>query len=47
MAGFALIAYGLVVLELWPTVFGTTPLMTGRLWRIDRYVVLHERQRPV
>ena len=43
-AGFALLAFGLVRLEVWPTVFGATLIVLGQLWRIDRFVVLYERQ---
>lgn len=34
--GFGLLVYGLVVLEVWPTVFGATLITVGQLWRIDR-----------
>ncbi|MEV0649430.1 DUF6653 family protein [Phytomonospora sp. NPDC050363] len=36
VAGFAMIAWGLVALEIWPTVFGATLVVVGQLWRIDR-----------
>ncbi|MFG1708517.1 DUF6653 family protein [Nonomuraea sp. M3C6] len=35
-AGFALLAWGLIALEIWPTVFGATLVTVGQLWRIDR-----------
>ena len=41
-AGFALLAFGLVRLEVWPTVFGATLVVLGQLWRIDRMVVLYD-----
>jgi len=42
-AGFVLLAYGLVRLEVWPTTFGATLIVMAQLWRIDRFVVLYER----
>lgn len=42
-AGFVLLAYGLVRLEVWPTIFGATLIVLAQLWRIDRFVVLYER----
>jgi Family of unknown function (DUF6653) len=44
-AGFALLALGLVRLEVWPTVFGATLLVLAQLWRIDKFVVLYEQSR--
>jgi hypothetical protein len=44
-AGFVLLVYGLVTLEVWPTVFGATLIVLGQLWRIDRLVVLYENTR--
>jgi hypothetical protein len=35
-AGFVLTAWGLVVLEIWPTVFGAALTVLGQPWRIDR-----------
>ncbi|MGW3349733.1 DUF6653 family protein [Nonomuraea rubra] len=35
-AGFVLLAWGLIALEPWPTVFGATLVTVGQLWRIDR-----------
>jgi len=40
--GFALLAFGLVRLEVWPTVFGATLVVLGQLWRIDRMGVLYD-----
>jgi hypothetical protein len=41
--GFALIVWGLVVLSVWPTVFGATLVVVAQLWRIDRFGWLWER----
>jgi hypothetical protein len=41
-AGFALLAYGLVRLEMWPTVFGASLIVLGQLWRIDRMGLLYD-----
>lgn len=43
LVGFALIAWGLVRLELWPTVSGATLVIVAQLWRIDRFGWLWER----
>lgn len=43
LAGFGFIAWGLVALEIWPVVFGTTLLILAQLWRIDRYGLLFEQ----
>ncbi|HEY1177577.1 MAG TPA: DUF6653 family protein [Phytomonospora sp.] len=46
IAGFAMIAWGLVALQVWPTVFGATLVVVGQLWRIDRFGILYtEHQR--
>ncbi|MEV1242865.1 DUF6653 family protein [Nonomuraea sp. NPDC050022] len=45
LAGFALLAWGLVALEVWPAVFGATLVVLGQLWRIDRLGQLYERHR--
>jgi hypothetical protein len=42
LAGFALIIWGLVRLEIWPTLFGATILVMAQLWRIDRFSLLYE-----
>lgn len=36
LAGFALLVFGLIALQVWPTVFGATLITLGQLWRIDR-----------
>jgi len=46
-AGFALLAWGLVALEVWPAVFGATLIVLGQLWRIDRLGQLYEQHRAV
>ncbi|MDX8146084.1 DUF6653 family protein [Lentzea sp. BCCO 10_0061] len=43
--GFGLIVWGLVVLSVWPTVFGATLVVVAQLWRIDRLGWLWERHR--
>ena len=43
--GFGLIVWGLVVLSVWPTIFGTTLVVVAQLWRIDRFGWLWERNR--
>lgn len=40
--GFAPIIWGLVALEVWPTVFGATLVVVAQLWRIDRFGWLWE-----
>jgi len=40
--GFALFAWGLVQLEIWPTLFGATLVVLAQLWRIDRMGLLYE-----
>jgi hypothetical protein len=44
-AGFILLIYGLVRLEVWPTVFGASLIVLAQLWRIDRLVVFYEGTR--
>lgn len=43
LTGFALVALGLVRLDVWPTVFGATLVIVAQLWRIDRFGWLWER----
>ncbi|GLZ79251.1 hypothetical protein Afil01_40580 [Actinorhabdospora filicis] len=43
VVALALIAWGLVALQVWPTVFGATLLIVGQLWRIDRLGRLYEQ----
>ncbi|MEV4315890.1 DUF6653 family protein [Actinocrispum sp. NPDC049592] len=42
LIGAALMVWGLVVLAVWPTVFGTTLIVITQLWRIDRYAQLYD-----
>jgi hypothetical protein len=42
IAAFALLIWGLIALEIWPTVFGATLIVFGQLWRIDRFGLLYE-----
>jgi hypothetical protein len=44
-AGFAMIAFGLVVLQVWPTLFGATLVVLGQLWRIDRFGLLYDESK--
>jgi hypothetical protein len=47
LAGMGLMAYGLIALVAWPTVFGAVGLVVAQLWRIDRFSLLFEQhQRP-
>lgn len=43
LAGAAAPAGGLITLEIWPTLHGTTLVVLGRLWRIDRLGLLHDQ----
>jgi hypothetical protein len=42
LGGMALIAYGLAMLQVWPTAFGATVLVIAQLWRIDRFSVFYD-----
>ena len=42
---FAVLTYGLIALEVWPTVFGATMIVLGQLWRIDRFGLLFDELR--
>ncbi|MER7209780.1 DUF6653 family protein [Streptosporangium sp. NPDC000239] len=46
LAGLALLVWGLIALEIWPTVFGLALIVYGQLWRIDRLGVLYNQTRP-
>jgi hypothetical protein len=41
-AGIALVALGLIALDVWPTVFGATLVVLAQLWRIDRLVRVYD-----
>jgi hypothetical protein len=37
----ALLTFGLIRLQVWPTIFGATVLVLAQLWRIDKLGQLH------
>ncbi|MEU1392286.1 DUF6653 family protein [Nonomuraea sp. NPDC005730] len=41
-AGLGVMAYGLVRVEPWPSVFGLTLIIVSQLWQIDRFVAIYE-----
>jgi hypothetical protein len=43
LAGAVLLFWGLVQLEVWPTLFGASLAVLAQLWRIDRLTLLYER----
>lgn len=43
LAGFAFLAWGLVWLQVWPTIFGATLVVLAQLWRIDRLGLLYQQ----
>jgi len=45
LCGIVLLAWGLVQLLVWPTVFGATLIVLGQLWRIDRLALLYEQSK--
>jgi hypothetical protein len=45
IAGFVLLAWGLIRLEVWPTVFGAILVIVAQLWRIDRMGLLYDESR--
>ena len=45
-AGLAPLAYGLIALEIWPTLLGLVLVMGGKLWFCDRMVWLYEKSQP-
>lgn len=42
IGGFALTAWGLIELRIWPTVFGATLVALAQLWRIDRMGLFYD-----
>jgi hypothetical protein len=44
LCGFALMAWGLYRLEVWPTLFGMVLVVVAQLWRIDRFSLLYEER---
>ena len=45
LCGIVLLAWGLVQLLVWPTVFGATLVVLTQLWRIDRLGLLYEQRK--
>lgn len=45
LVGAAFLAWGLIALDVWPTVFGTTLVVYGQLWRIDRLGIFYDATR--
>jgi hypothetical protein len=41
--GFAILAHGLIRLQVWPAAFGASLIVLAQLWRIDRLGVLYEQ----
>jgi hypothetical protein len=39
--GFGLLSFGLVRLEIWPTLYGASLIVVAQLWRIDRMGLLY------
>jgi hypothetical protein len=42
VVGIGLLVWGLVALDVWPTVTGVALVVLAQLWRIDRLVWMHE-----
>jgi hypothetical protein len=42
VAGIVLLGWGLVALDVWPTLVGVTLIVVAQLWRIDRLVWMYE-----
>jgi hypothetical protein len=45
VAGFVMLALGLITLAVWPTVFGASMIALSQLWRIDRFGLLFDETR--
>ena len=45
--GLAILIYGLVVLEIWPTLLGATVAILGKIWFFDRMVWLYEDMKHI
>jgi hypothetical protein len=45
--GVAILAYGLVVLEIWPTVARAVIAILGKTWYVDRMVWLYEDMKHI
>src|SRR5262249_21314684 len=42
--GLGALAFAVVMLEVWPTVFGASLIVVGQLWSIDRFGLLFDEQ---
>lgn len=42
IAGVGLLGWGLMILQLWPSVFGAVLISYGQLWRIDRLGLFYD-----
>lgn len=42
LIGASLLVFGLVMLQVWPTIFGATLIVYGQLWRIDRLGIFYD-----
>lgn len=40
--GASLLAWGMVRVEAWPSIFGLTLIVISQLWQIDRFVAIYE-----
>jgi hypothetical protein len=47
MIGVAILVYGLVVLEIWPTVAGASIAFLGKTWYVDRMAWLYEDMKHI
>lgn len=45
--GVVILVYGLVVLEVWPTVAGASIAILGKTWYVDRMVWLYEDMKHI
>ena len=45
--GLTILIYGLVVLEIWPTLFGAGVAILGKTWFVDRMVWLYEDMKHI
>ena len=39
--GAVLLAWGLILIEAWPSIFGITLIVLSQLWQIDRFVAIY------
>jgi len=47
IAGLAVLIYGLVVLEIWPTLLGAAVAILGKAWFVDRMAWLYEDMKHI